>query len=1243
MSEDGEAKWPCPQCTFLNPDYSPTCEICDISRTDADHTIQVYANDPPSHDTGPALGHEPAPDQTSQLHNEIAAVVDFSSGQKDDASTLFAPETISAATRSHSDIIPPLGPFGDDDDGALLYEEEPAQMGATTAAATLTPEEELELQRYCDSIEFPPPPQDEAQGLESLAEHLRSAYAGKSYLEVLREYPEGARKLYHRYFAVVCPLKNLSFGSAIEAWDALSFDTVFKSYAEWKQFLLHKQKLKGSISKDGWQMLWAFAESEDRLLNEYSTDEAWPSIIDSFVEWKYEKEGRTFKSESTFTIDTSAFDYRWNTTNGDSSSRTGDSPSAFLSSSVGGASSSVTSMFSTSYSWTSDYRGLYNQGATCYMNSLLQTLFMTPEFRRSLYLWKGGKGLTQEEEDDSIPLQLQRLFARLQFGEGSAVSTQALTKSFGWDSGQSFVQQDAQELCRVLFDVIEEHFAGTSEEHVIQELYQGRVKDYVQCTVCGYESSRPDKFLDISLDIHQVSNLTEALDKFVTPEILSGSSRWRCSKCDALVDARKGLKIVELPYILMVQLKRFDYDYDRDHRIKLNHLIEFPYHLSLDKYVDDSFEPEAITHPDTPARGKGGGRGSEGANSMGGKTIREQRQVLLDSVARLQESLLDPPSALLADHYRSEIERHQATLKLLDEQESKEREEAANQALAAAEEEIAKGKEAAKDHVDDGTSKATTTTYNKKRKGETDSETMVSGADEAKGHSSGLDTMESSTTAPEHSYELYSVLVHSGSATGGHYYAYIKSFEKNKWYEFNDSYVTEVSEEKVKQAYGSDDGRGSIMGTSWGCSAYMLCYRRVDADRNISSVLAEEVDEELRNIKDVESAATPWTFNFAEKDKRKWHRDSSDDEADNERGNTSDDMEVGDEDWDTGSLDGEYDFSAATTTSTTATEVIVATKEVLSEEEDLELLVVYRHSTGGGGGGDPQAESMLEEKRVRVSSNATLNHLLKKLKVAFDLPKIDESALELSDYDPVTQQVGHPYRSWVTLSNRLRDEFIDSESAFLLEVKPQSANLWFSNFDSDLALVLLVFEVLPTSSEGSTTEGSPAECEFSAPKKVFIQKQGTLLDLKQAIHRVLGDPLTPDKQRVIHSPSSWNTKDLCESRDSTPLSTLYLFDKDKIYVEYCEDLSTPSPALTKLRGSFSFSSFASTPLTAPSTWITSSDSSSSSSSASSSSTASSWRPKEKGIQIRRRADRPLTQSSAEESQRDPIDPPPPLP
>ena len=32
-----------------------------------------------------------------------------------------------------------------------------------------------------------------------------------------------------------------------------------------------------------------------------------------------------------------------------------------------------------------EFVGLSNQGATCYMNSLLQTLYMTPEFRREIY------------------------------------------------------------------------------------------------------------------------------------------------------------------------------------------------------------------------------------------------------------------------------------------------------------------------------------------------------------------------------------------------------------------------------------------------------------------------------------------------------------------------------------------------------------------------------------------------------------------------------------------------------------------------------------------------------------------------------------------------------------------------------------------------------------------------------------------------------------------------------------------
>lgn len=54
----------------------------------------------------------------------------------------------------------------------------------------------------------------------------------------------------------------------------------------------------------------------------------------------------------------------------------------------------------------------------------------------------------------SIPLALQSLFYKLQHSENS-VATKELTKSFGWDSYDSFMQHDVQELNRVLCEKLE--------------------------------------------------------------------------------------------------------------------------------------------------------------------------------------------------------------------------------------------------------------------------------------------------------------------------------------------------------------------------------------------------------------------------------------------------------------------------------------------------------------------------------------------------------------------------------------------------------------------------------------------------------------------------------------------------------------------------------------------------------------------------------------------------------------------
>ena len=52
-------------------------------------------------------------------------------------------------------------------------------------------------------------------------------------------------------------------------------------------------------------------------------------------------------------------------------------------------------------------------------------------------------------------------------------------------------------------------------------------------------------------------------------------------------------------------------------------------------------------------------------------------------------------------------------------------------------------------------------------------------------------------------YELYAVLVHSGSATFGHYYALIKDVEAGEWHEFNDSTVRPIKESELMRTFGS--------------------------------------------------------------------------------------------------------------------------------------------------------------------------------------------------------------------------------------------------------------------------------------------------------------------------------------------------------------------------------------------------------------------------------------------------------
>ncbi|MBA0625054.1 hypothetical protein Godav_010301 [Gossypium davidsonii] len=234
------------------------------------------------------------------------------------------------------------------------------------------------------------------------------------------------------------------------------------------------------------------------------------------------------------------------------------------------------------------YVGLKNQGATCYMNSLLQTLYHIPYFRKAVY------HMPTTENDmpiGSIPLALQSLFYKLQYNDTS-VATKELTKSFGWDTYDSFMQHDVQELNRVLCEKLEDKMKGTVVEGTIQQLFEGHHMNYIECINVDYKSTRRESFYDLQLDVKGCRDVYASFDKYVEVERLEGDNKYHAEE-HGLQDAKKGVLFIDFPPVLQLQLKRFEYDFMRDTMVKINDRYEFPLQLDLDREDGKYLSPDA--------------------------------------------------------------------------------------------------------------------------------------------------------------------------------------------------------------------------------------------------------------------------------------------------------------------------------------------------------------------------------------------------------------------------------------------------------------------------------------------------------------------------------------------------------------------------------------------------------------------------------------------------------------------------
>ncbi|CAK7566617.1 MAG: ubiquitin-specific protease ubp15 [Sporothrix epigloea] len=228
------------------------------------------------------------------------------------------------------------------------------------------------------------------------------------------------------------------------------------------------------------------------------------------------------------------------------------------------------------------YVGLKNQGATCYLNSLLQSLYFTNAFRKAIY----GIPTESEENQNNSAYTLQRLFYQLQTSKAD-VGTNELTKSFGWESRHIYMQQDVQELCRKLMERMEVKMKGTPNEKLLSNIFSGKVKTYISCINVEYESSRIEDFWDIQLNVTGNKNLQESFEDYISVETMDGDNKYFAGDKYQLQDAKKGVIFQSFPDVLHLQLKRFLYDYYKDMPTKVNDRHEFPEEIDLAPYLSD--------------------------------------------------------------------------------------------------------------------------------------------------------------------------------------------------------------------------------------------------------------------------------------------------------------------------------------------------------------------------------------------------------------------------------------------------------------------------------------------------------------------------------------------------------------------------------------------------------------------------------------------------------------------------------
>ncbi|KFB41316.1 hypothetical protein ZHAS_00008912 [Anopheles sinensis] len=467
------------------------------------------------------------------------------------------------------------------------------------------------------------------------------------------------------------------------------------------------------------------------------------------------------------------------------------------------------------------YVGLTNLGATCYMASCIQHLFMTPQTRDAIL----SISTDAPQKHKATLCELQRMFAYLMESERKAYCPRSFCRVYQMDH-QPLNTGEQKDMAEFFIDLVSKLEEMTPElKALVKRIFCGVISNNVVSLDCGHVSRTLEEFYTVRCQVADMRNLHESLDEVTVKDTLEGDNMYTCSQCGKKVRAEKRACFKKLPQILCFNTMRYTFNMVTMLKEKVNTHFSFPMRLDMSGYVEKTLMPhhyqeekrksqmrrshsrnvsESSTSEIGASGGGGGGGGGIGSTTLPG------------------------PSAMSAvDGEDVEMKPADVTTKV-------------------------------KVVEDD---KSTNSSSNKTNEtAVTNGNTSDSSSGDLQKQQQTMDEEESEDFNENYEYDLVGVTVHTGNADGGHYYSFIKernedgdSNHQERWFLFNDAEVklfdpSQIAAEcfggeMTSKTYDSVTEKYLDFSFEKTNSAYMLFYEwRSNKGKNVQR---DQVDQQM--------------------------------------------------------------------------------------------------------------------------------------------------------------------------------------------------------------------------------------------------------------------------------------------------------------------------------------------------------------------------------------------------------------